>query len=97
MHKWALKPAMHAGLYTWRSAAKAVERLKSATSEIKAVNRADPIAAADGVVALAERIWPAFEHIDTSSGSLGGVVYRTLTELVQVLIDAPADEPTRAK
>ena len=88
---------MRAGLYSWRSSAKAVERLKIALSEIKAVNRADPIAAADGVVMLAERIWPAFEHIDTSSGALGSAVNRTLTELVPMLIDAPADEPTRAK
>lgn len=96
-HKWAFKPGMRAGLYSWRSSAKAVDRLKSATSEIKAVNRSDPVAAADGVVALAERIWPAFEYIDTSSGALGNAVYRTLTDLVPILVDAPADEKTRAK
>ena len=96
-HKWAFKPAMRAGLYGWRSSAKAAKRLKSATSEIKAVNRSDPIAAADGIVALIERIWPAFEHINTSSGALGNAVNRTLTELIPILINAPADEPTRAK
>ncbi|MGY6549070.1 MAG: hypothetical protein ACXIU7_08695 [Roseinatronobacter sp.] len=66
-HKWAFKPGMRAGLYSWRSSSKAIERLKSATSEIKAVNRSEPVTAAEGVVALAERIWPAFEHIDTST------------------------------
>ena len=65
-------------------------------SEIRAVNRADPVTAAEGVVVLAERIWPAFEHIDTSSGALGSAVRRTLENLVPVLIEAPADEPTRA-
>jgi tetratricopeptide (TPR) repeat protein len=96
-HKWAFKPGMRAGLYSWRSSSKAVERLKSATSEIKVVNRSDPVTAAEGVVALAERIWPAFEHIDTSTGALGSAVYRTLTELLPVLIAAPAPEPVRAK
>lgn len=96
-HKWAFKPRMRAGLYSWRSSSKAIERLKSATSEIKAVNRSDPVTAAEGVVALAERIWPAFEHIDTSTGALGTAVYRKLTDLVQVLIAAPAPEPVRAK
>ena len=47
--------------------AKAIERLKSASSEIRAVARVDPVTAAEGVIALAQRIWPAFEHIDTSS------------------------------
>ncbi len=55
-HKWAFKPGMRAGAFGWRGSAKAIERLKSARTEIRAVNRADPVAAAEGVVALAERI-----------------------------------------
>lgn len=88
---------MRAGAYSWKSSAKAIERLKSASSEIRAVARVDPVTAAEGVIALAQRIWPAFEHIDTSSGALGSAVRRTLEELLPVLIDAPADEKTRAK
>jgi hypothetical protein len=97
VHKWAFKPGMRTGAYSWKSSAKAIERLKSASSEIRAVARTDPITAAEGVIALAQRIWPAFEHIDTSSGALGNAVDRTLKELLPVLIDAPADEKTRAK
>ena len=96
-HKWAFKPGMRAGAYSWKSSAKAIERLKSASSEIRAVARVDPVTAAEGVIALAQRIWPAFEHIDTSSGALGNAVRRTLEELLPVLIEAPADEKTRAK
>lgn len=96
-HKWAFKPGMRAGVYSWKSSAKAIERLKSASSEIRAVARADPVTAAEGVIALAQRIWPAFEHIDTSSGALGNAVLRTLEELLPILIEAPADEKTRAK
>ena len=96
-HKWAFKPGMRAGAYSWKSSAKAIERLKSASAEIRAVARTDPTTAAEGVIALAQRIWPAFEHIDTSSGALGNAVGRTLEELLPVLIAAPAEEKTRAK
>ncbi|WP_323033177.1 hypothetical protein [Paracoccus sp. (in: a-proteobacteria)] len=96
-HKWAFKPGMRAGAYSWKSSTKAVERLKSAIAEIRAVARTDPTTAAEGVIALAQRIWPAFEHIDTSSGALGNAVRRTLEELLPVLIEAQADEKIRAK
>lgn len=96
-YKWAFKAGMRARGFGWRGSSKAAARLKSATSEIKTVRRKDPVAAAEGAVALAERIWPAFEHIDTSSGALGSSVYRTLEQLLPILIDAPADESTRAK
>jgi len=95
-HKWAFKPGMRAGAFGWRGSAKAIERLKSASTEIRAVRRTDPVAAAEGVIALAERIWPAFQHIDTSSGALGGAVRRTQEQLLPILVEAPADEPTRA-
>jgi len=95
-HRWAFKSGMRAGAFGWRSTAKAAARLKAAVREIKTVRKIDPVAAGEGVIALAERIWPAFEHIDTSSGSLGTAVARTLEDLVPILIDAPADETTRA-
>ncbi len=95
-HKWAFKPGMRAGAFGWRGSAKAIERLKSARTEIRAVRRTDPLAAAEGVIALTERIWPALQHIDTSSGALGGAVRRTQEQLLPILIEAPADEPTRA-
>ena len=97
VQKWAFKTGMRASAFGWRGSAKAIERLKSASAEIRAVNRADPVTAAEGVIALAARIWPAFEHIDTSSGALGTAVRRTLDELVPILIAAPADEKTCAQ
>jgi hypothetical protein len=97
VHKWAFKTGMRANSFNWRSSAKAIERLAAAESEIRAINRADPVTGAEGVVALAERIWPAFEQIDTSSGALGSAVFRTLENLTAILIEAPADAPTRAK
>jgi hypothetical protein len=71
--------------------------LKEAVAEIKKIAKVDPVTAADGVVSLMERIWPAFEHIDTSSGSLGGAVNWTQGELLPIVIDARADRKTRNK
>jgi hypothetical protein len=71
--------------------------LKEAVAEIKKVARVDPVTAADGVVCLMERIWPAFKDIDTSSGALGGAVNSAQDESLPILIEAPADRKTRDK
>lgn len=55
-HKWAFKPGMRAGAYSWKSSSKAIERLKSASSEIRAVARVAPITAAEGVRVLHTRL-----------------------------------------
>jgi hypothetical protein len=94
---WAFRAGLRRGGFGWRGSAKAIARLKAATAEIRAVAKTDPVHAGDGVVVLAERIWPAFEMVDTSTGALGSAVAKTLATLVQILIAAPADEPTRAR
>jgi hypothetical protein len=66
-----------------------------ASAEIRLMARQDPTEAAEGAVSLAERIWPAFEHIDTSSGALGAAVNRTLELLIPIIVNAPADRPER--
>jgi hypothetical protein len=43
---------MRAGAFNWRSSVKATERLKSASAEIRAVARTEPVTAAEGVIAL---------------------------------------------
>ena len=91
VQKWQFKARMRARSYNWRGTALATARLKAAVSEIKKVAKTDPVAAGDGVVSLMERIWPAFQDIDTSSGALGTAVARTLDELIPILIAAPAD------
>ena len=65
--------------------------------EIKKAARLDPVIAGDGVVSLMERIWPAFEHVDSFSGALGGAVYWAQEELLPIAIEAPADRKTRDK
>jgi hypothetical protein len=55
----------------------------------------DLVRAAEGVVCLLERIWPAFEAIDTSSGALGIAVNRAQEQLLPMVAEAPADRKTR--
>ena len=95
-HGWRFKTKLRARAYGWRGSALAVTRLKEALSEIKAVAKSDPVTAGEGAVSLMERIWPAFQDIDTSSGALGTAVARTLEQLIPILADAPADHAIRA-
>ena len=64
--KWAFKPGMRAGAYCWKSSSKAIERLKSASSEIRAVARVDPLTAARLAPADAQRIQRALEVYEVS-------------------------------
>jgi hypothetical protein len=94
-HTWTFKPRLRARAFGWNGSHLACLRLKEAVAEIKKMAKVDPIIAGDGVVSLMERIWPAFEHIDTSSGALGGAVNWTQGELLPIMINAPADRKTR--
>jgi hypothetical protein len=94
-HRWAFKARFRARAYGWRGSALASKRLKEAVREVNSIAKSDRVLAAEGCVSLLERLWPALEHIDTSSGALGGAVHRTLTELIPILISAPADVKTR--
>jgi len=96
-HTWTFKPRLRAKAFGWQGSHLACQRLKEAVAEIKKVARVDPVIAGDGVVSLMERIWPAFQDIDTSSGALGGAVYWAQDELLPIAIEAPADRKTRDK
>jgi hypothetical protein len=96
VRRWAFKSRFRARAYGWRGSALAGKRLKEAVGEITVVAKSDPVCAGEGVVSLIERLWPALQDIDTSSGFLGGVVYRTLDDLIPILISAPADVATRS-
>ncbi len=89
------KSRLRTRAFGWKGSHLACQRLKEAVAEIKSVARTDPVAAGDGVVTLMERIWPAFQHIDTSSGALGGAVYWAQQELLPIAVEAAADRKTR--
>jgi hypothetical protein len=94
-HKWEFKARFRRQGFGWRSQP-AIQRLKQAVSEIKRVGRTDPALAADGAVALIERLSPALEHVDSSSGAIGTAVNNAIAELVPLIPGAPADAATRA-
>jgi hypothetical protein len=94
-HKWTFRARFRYRAFGWKGSRLACQRLKEAVVEIKKVAKADHVTAADGAVILMEKIWPALEFVDSSSGALGGSVGWTLTELLPIVIDAPADRKTR--
>ena len=96
-HKWTFPARFRAGGYSWKASKLASQRLREAVSEIKKVAKKDPLLGAQGAVRLIEKLWPALEHIDSSSGALGSAVYKTLGALIPVIVKAPADEKTRAQ
>lgn len=94
-HRWEFKARFRRHAFGWRSQP-AIERIKQAVSEIKRVARRDPLLAADGAVTLLERLSPALEHVDGSSGAIGTAVNRAIEELVPLIGRAPADPEQRA-
>ncbi len=94
-HKWSFPARFRTGAYSWKASRLACQRLREAVTEIKKVAKKDPLIGAEGAVRLMEKIWPALEHVDSSSGALGSAVNKTLGDLIPIVIDAPADEKTR--
>ncbi|MEW8029977.1 MAG: hypothetical protein AB2792_16395 [Candidatus Thiodiazotropha sp.] len=95
VHKWSFPTRFRAGAYSWKASRLACQRLREAVSEIKKVAKKEPLVGAEGAVRLMEKIWPALEHVDSSSGALGSVVSKTLGDLIPIVVNAPADEKTR--
>lgn len=93
-HPWSFRQRLRARAFGWRGSSLAIQRLKEALAEIEAANRSDPALAAEGAVLLMERLWPALQAVDSSSGSLGNAVGKTVHALIDILLAAPADEPT---
>lgn len=93
-HRWAFKPRFRRHAFGWRSQP-AIQRVKEAVTEIKTVARTDAVLAAEGAVVLIERLSPALENIDSSSGAIGTAVNNALATLVPLVAGAPADAETR--
>jgi hypothetical protein len=94
-HSWRFKARFRRHAFGWKSQP-AIARLQEAVSEITRVVRVDPILGAEGAVGLLERLSPALENVDSSSGAIGTAVNRAIEQLVPVIVAAPADGETRA-
>ncbi len=95
-HKWGLRARFRRHAFGWKSQP-AITRIREAVSEIKNVRRKDPVLAAEGAVLFLEKVSPALEHVDSSSGAIGTAVNNAIAVLVEIIAAAPADEPTRQK
>lgn len=96
-HKWIFPSRFRAGALGWKCSRLACQRLREAVSEIKKVSRNDPVIGGEGSVRLIEKLWPALEHVDSSSGALGSAVNKVLDDLIPLIVKAPTDNKTRTK
>jgi hypothetical protein len=94
-NKWEFKPRFRRHAFGWKSQP-AVQRVKQAVGEIRKVARQNPVLAADGAVTFLERISPALEQVDSSSGAIGTAVNHAIDALIPIIAGAPADSQTRA-
>ena len=95
-HAWQFAPKFRRGGFGWRSDLP-IQRVKEAVSEIKAMARKDPVLAADGAVILLEKLSPALEQVDSSSGAIGSAVNRAIDTLVPIIAAAPVDDGVRQR
>jgi hypothetical protein len=93
-HKWAFTPHFRRQAFGWRSALP-IQRLKEAVTEIKRAVHTDPLLAADGAVLLREKLSPALEQVDSSSGALGSAVNRATDVLVPIIAAPDVTESVR--
>jgi hypothetical protein len=93
-HKWQFASRFRRNAFGWRSDTP-ILRIKEALSEIKQVARKEPVLAAEGAVAFFEKISPALEQVDSSSGSIGSAVNRAIETLVPIIAKADVDARVR--
>jgi tetratricopeptide (TPR) repeat protein len=93
-YTWEFRARFRRNAFGWKSQP-AIKRIKEAVSEIRRVAKKDPVLAADGAVLLLEKLSPALERIDSSSGAIGSAVGRAIDELVPVIAQAEVDVEMR--
>jgi len=93
-HKWAFAARFRRHAFGWRSQP-AVQRVGEATAEIRKVAKKDPALAAAGAVLFVEKVSPALEHVDSSSGGIGTAVNHAMEVCAKIIAEAPVDDETR--
>ena len=86
-HKWQFVARFRYHAFGWQSD-KPLQRIKEALSEIKRVAKQEPALAAEGAVLFLEKISPAIEQVDSSSGAIGSMVSRAIDTLVPIIAKA---------
>jgi tetratricopeptide (TPR) repeat protein len=96
-YKWTFTARFRTNAFGWKGSRLACQRIREAVSEIKKVAHKDPLLGAEGAIKLMEKLWPALQHVDSSSGALGTTVYNATGVLIDIVAEAPVDEKTRSK
>jgi tetratricopeptide (TPR) repeat protein len=94
VHKWEFRSRFRRHAFGWKSQP-AIKRIKEAVSEIRQVARKDGVLAAEGAVLLLEKLSPAIENVDSSSGAIGSAVNAAIEVLVSILAKADVAAETR--
>jgi tetratricopeptide (TPR) repeat protein len=97
MHPWAFRARFRRTAFGWKGSKLAIERIHEALAEIRAVARHHPATAAEGAALFLEKLSPALNQIDSSSGALGNATYAAVQELVPIIGSAPVDTAVRNK
>ena len=79
---WAFRARFRRAAFGWKGSRLAIERIHEALAEIRTAARQDPATAAEGAVQFLEKLSPALNQIDSSSGALGSATYSAVQELV---------------
>ncbi|MEQ1636836.1 MAG: hypothetical protein ABL903_09080 [Methylococcales bacterium] len=93
-HKWQFTPRFRHHAFGWRSD-KPIQRIKEALSEIKQAAKKEPGLAATGAVLFLEKLSPALEQVDSSSGAIGTMVNHAIDTLVPIIAKAPVEPKIR--
>ncbi|MFU8896245.1 MAG: hypothetical protein ACNA8J_07645 [Gammaproteobacteria bacterium] len=94
--KWQFTPRFRRHAFGWRSDLP-IKRIKEALKELKQVARTQPVLAAEGAVTLLEKLSPALEQVDSSSGALGSAVNKAIATLVPLIAKADVDAALRQR
>lgn len=95
-YKWQFSSRFRRNAFGWRSDTP-IQRIKEALAEIKLVARKDPVLAAEGAITLLEKLSPALEHVDSSSGALGSTVNKAIVTLVPIIAKADIEPQLRQR
>ncbi|WP_143814584.1 hypothetical protein [Magnetofaba australis] len=66
-------------------------------AEVKKAAKTDPALGAEGAVKFLEKVAPALEQVDSSSGAIGTAVNNAIDALVPIIASAPVDDKQRDK
>jgi len=97
-HACAFRAGLRRNAFGWSGTRKAIERLNEAVGEIERVARTGPAQAGEGaVLLLLEKLSPAVNQIDSSSGALDSATSGVVERMVHLNAAAPVPRRVREK